>query len=147
MSTKFGRIPEYDPFSVDWKEYSEQLEQFFLANDVDTSEKKRAILLSSCGSAAYSLFRNLVAPAAPKDKTFEQLIEVMETHQNPTPSIIVEHFKFYKRDRELTETVSTYISELKKLSRTCDFGTGLNDMLRDRLVCGIHNDRIQPITI
>ena len=103
MSTKFGRIPEYDPFSVDWKEYSEQLEQFFLANDVDTSEKKRAILLSSCGSAAYSLFRNLVAPAAPKDKTFEQLIEVMETHQNPTPSIIVERFKFYKRDRELTE--------------------------------------------
>ena len=35
------------------------------------------------------------------------------------------------------------MAELRKLSEHCNFGTALNDMLRDRLVCGIADQRIQ----
>ena len=118
IQANFGRLNEYDASISEWKDYIEQLEQFFLANDVDDGGKKRAILLSS-GSKTYSLIRNLVAPDRPSDKSFDQLVELMEKHVNQIPSIIVERFKFYKRDCVSTETVATYISELKKLSRTC----------------------------
>ena len=61
----------------------------------------------------------------------------------PKPSIILERFKFFKRDRQENETIATYISELRKLTRDCEFGTTLEDMLRDRLVCGVRNNKIQ----
>ncbi|KAL5481688.1 hypothetical protein EMCRGX_G021912 [Ephydatia muelleri] len=32
---------------------------------------------------------------------------------------------------------------LKELARKCEFGDALNDMLRDRLVCGINDERVQ----
>ena len=97
----------------------------------------------SCGNKTYALFKNLVAPNKPKDMTFEDLIKIMKEHVHPKPSVIMERFKFYKRDREPAESIATYIAELKKLSRECDFKTTLQDMLRDRLVCGVRNDKIQ----
>ena len=143
MSATIGKVNEFDPLVHNWEEYVEQLEQFFLANDIEDEGKKRAVLLSSCGSKSYSLFKNLTAPDQPKDKAFEVLKTLMKDHVNPTPSIIMQRFKFYKRDREPTENVATYLAELKKLSRDCDFRASLNDMLRDRLICGVRDDKIQ----
>ena len=39
--------------------------------------------------------------------------------------------------------MSTFVSELRQLSRYSDFGDGLSDMLSDRLICGINDNRIQ----
>lgn len=41
------------------------------------------------------------------------------------------------------ENVSKYLAELRKLAQDCNFGDSLMMMLRDRLVCGINDDRIQ----
>ena len=37
----------------------------------------------------------------------------------------------------------TFVSELRTLAQTCNFGGSLGDMLRDPLVCGINDDYIQ----
>ena len=36
-----------------------------------------------------------------------------------------------------------YVTQLKELARKCEFGDALNDMLRDRLVCRINDERVQ----
>ena len=43
----------------------------------------------------------------------------------------------------LGELVSTYVPELHHLSNHCDFGPSLQQMLHDRLVCGIEDPKIQ----
>lgn len=59
----FGRIEEFSgDKDASWDEYSERLECFFEANGIDAAEKKRAVLLSVCGAATYSMLRSLVAP-------------------------------------------------------------------------------------
>ena len=57
--------------------------------------------------------------------------------------LIVEQFRFHKRNQLEGETISAYLANLKKLLLYCEFRTNLNDMLRDRLVCGLHNELIQ----
>ena len=39
--------------------------------------------------------------------------------------------------------MTEFVAGLRRLSEHCQFGTTLEDMLRDRLVCGINDDRIQ----
>jgi hypothetical protein len=56
---------------------------------------------------------------------------------------MVQCFNFHSRCRSQGESVSNFVAELKKLSEHCGFGESLNDMLRDRLVCGINDIRIQ----
>ena len=67
----------------------------------------------------------------------------MEKHQRPTPNPIAERFKFNSRNRQPGESISTYMSKLRRLTEYCEYGAVLDDMLRDRLVCGVRHERIQ----
>lgn len=126
-----------------WTEFTERLEQYFLANDIEDNGKKRAILLTVCGSGTYSLMKNLLAPAKPTDKSFSELVTLVKNHHQPKASIIVSRFKFHTSTREPEQLISDYLAQLRKLAEPCEFGNSLEEMLRDRLVIGINNDRIQ----
>ena len=39
--------------------------------------------------------------------------------------------------------MATYIAELRHLSEHCEFGSTINEMLRDRLVCGVEEPKLQ----
>ncbi len=66
--------------------HCERLENFFNSNGHTNDEKKKAILLSSIGPSAYKLLRSLVSPHKPGDKTYQELVEIMKMHHNPTLS-------------------------------------------------------------
>ena len=139
----FGKLGEFCREIEGWQNYVERLEFFFQANSITDNEKKRAILLSSCGPEPYNLFRGLCAPGKPAHKSFDELVDLMHAHQHPKPNPIAERFMFNTRDRLPEESVSVYIASLTKLTEHCGYGEQIDSMLRDRLVCGINNERIQ----
>ena len=106
-------------------------------------DKKKSAFLAGVGPASYALARNLVAPEKPGDKSCDELVALLMTYFNPTPSETVQQFKFHSRFRKSEETVARFVSELRSLAKFCNFGAMLEDMLRDRLVCGISDVQIQ----
>ena len=96
--TTLGKIDKFIPATGDWTQYIERMSQFFFfANKIYEEPRKKSILLSSGGAETYSLLRNLVAPAISSDKSYNKLVRVMNEHQNPMPSVIMERYKFNKR--------------------------------------------------
>ena len=67
----------------------------------------------------------------------------MQTHQHPTPNPIAERFTFNMRNRHQGETISDCMANLRRLTEFCGFGGSLDNMLRDRLVCGVNDQRLQ----
>ena len=55
----------------------------------------------------------------------------------------MERYKFHSRNRNEDKGIAAYVAELRKLTEHCNFGETLPEMLRDRLVCGINNKKIQ----
>ena len=139
----FGQVGAFKEGQEEWKQYVERLEQYLIANGVENADKKRAIFLSTIGPQAYKLLSSLVAPAAPGEKAYEDLVQAMTDHHSPPPSEIVQRYRFHTRFRQQGETVATYVSELRALAQWCNFGQSLENMLRDRLVVGIDNEAIQ----
>ena len=74
---------------------------------------------------------------------YNELVEAQLKHFNPIPSVIVERFKFHSRVRKAGESIVTYVAKLRSLSEYCEFGTTLEDMLWDHLVCGVNDHNIQ----
>ena len=138
-----GKIIEFDASKEDWKNFVEKLIIFFATNDVTDNNKKRAVLLSSCGSAPYKMFRSLSQPSNPGEKCYTELVQLMEANQNPKPNPVAEWFKFNSQNRLPGDTITTYIAELRQLTEHCNSGTTLQEMLRYILVRGIRHDRIQ----
>lgn len=131
-----GRIEEYEESVEDWPTYIERLEEYMTANGIE-EKKKVSTLISVMGAKMYGLLKSLVAPDKPNTKSFEDICAILSSHLSPKPLVIVERFRFYKRDQLQGESVANYIATLRKLSTTCEFGTFLDDALRDRLVCGV----------
>ena len=136
----YGKMEEFDSSREDWTQYIERLGY---ANEIKEAEKKRAILLSVIGPSTYRLVKSLVAPAKPGDKSYNELVKQLTTHYDPTPSETVQRHKFHSRIRKDGESVATFVSELRAIATYCNFGATLEQMLRDRLTCGIHDDKIQ----
>lgn len=138
-----GRLSEFDSAREEWKSYVERLELYFTANDVQDETKQRAILLTACGASTYRTVKSLLAPTNPTDVDYKEIVKQMQSHYHPTPSTTVQRFQFNSRVRKPGESVATFVAELKKLSEHCEFGASLDEMIRDRLVCGIGDERSQ----
>ena len=140
-SALIGRLDPYES-SESWTSYQERLEQYFLVNDI-ADEKKTAALLTLLGEKSYGLLRNLTSPDKPSTKTFKELCDLLQAHLSPKPIVIAERFRFHKRNQVRGESVNDYMAVLRKLSEHCQFGTALNDTLRDRFVCGLNDETTQ----
>ena len=92
---------------------------------------------------ALLLIRSLVAPRKPTENSFAELVELVRNHVSPPPSAVVQRFHFNSCTQKDGETVGQFVAELRRLSEFCEFGPTLDGMLRDRLVCGIRDSRVQ----
>ena len=115
----------------------------FTANSIDNSDKKRAVFLTVIGAATDKLLHSLVSPSKPEERTYAELVAALASHFNPTPLPIVQRFKFHSCSCEPGESVAVFVSQLRALLEHFNFNDTLEDMLRDRIVCGINNDTIQ----
>ncbi len=73
-----ARLQEFQPEAEKVSAYLERAEPFFEAYDVPEA-KRVPTLLSSIGAKTYALLRNLAAPSAPKEKSFEELSQLLKS--------------------------------------------------------------------
>ena len=142
MAGLYGAISEFMPSEENWDQYIERLSCYFEANDITVEAKKKAIFLSIVGSKTYTILRGL-SDNKPKDKSFDELVKLMQDHLHPAPNEIAEQFIFNSSDRKDSESISQYVMMLRKLSEHCNFADKVNEHIRDRLVCGVRNVKIQ----
>ena len=143
MAASLGHIGSFNPTVEDWTAYAERIEHYFLANGITDATKKRSILLTVCGPTTYQLIRDLLPLVNPTEKTFAQLVAVVKEHQYPSPSVILRRYTFFTRRQQPDESISNFVAQLRKLAHHCEFGATLDDMLRDRLVCGYRDRRLK----
>ena len=139
----YGTLSKYNPHMQFWENYAEVMGHYFAANDIKEDKKKHAIFLASVGDKIYALIKSLCQPGSPGDKKFGELVELVQEHFTPKPSEIVQRYKFYTCTRQAGETVHQFVTALRNLSKHCNFGTTLNTMMRDRLVVGMNDEKIQ----
>ena len=51
-----------------------------------------------------------------------------------------ERYVFSRRDQEMNESVDTYVTALRKLAKTCDYGALTDSLIRDWMVVGIDDN-------
>ena len=74
---------------------------------------------------------------------YDELLSKVKAHHTLVPPPIVQRCKFHSRTQQPGESVATFLAKLRKLTEFCKFGNVLENMLIDRLVCGLSNNTIQ----
>ena len=76
-------------------------------------------------------------------KTYLELSVILKNHYAPKKLVIAERYRFHNCVQKDGESVSTFVANLKRLASTCNFGSYLNEALRDRFVCGLRSSNIK----
>ena len=108
QSALIGHVEHFQLGADDWEQYTERLQQYFIANGISDDSKKLATFLTVIGPSAYALLSNLVAPEKPASKTYDELVATMKSHVKPKPLVIAERFRFHRRDQAESECVSVH---------------------------------------
>ena len=77
---------------------------------------------------AYPLLSNLLAPVKPATKNYD------ETTTKLKSTVTVERFKLHERTQAEAESVSEFMTVLRKMADKCEFRGHLEEAMRDRLV-------------
>ena len=127
----------FDPKVDTIDEYKEIFDFYCVAHAIEAGRQK-ALFLTQMGQTAYT--PTLVSPTPLAELTLDQIMEKLTSHYKPDTVEIAERFKFFKHMQGEKDEVTEY---MRKLAKTCNFGDYLNTALRDQLVCGLKDSRIQ----
>ena len=136
--TAHVHIDEFQPVYEDIEAYLERVDLYFLAGGTKEANKV-PLFLTVVDKKNYTLLRDMVAPVKSRKKNLATLYEKLRKHYQPKKVVITERFHFYRQNQSETNNIAEYLAELRHLTTHCEFGEGLTDALRYRLVCGLRN--------
>lgn len=62
---------------------------------------------------------------------------------SPEPNVIMERYNFNARHQKPGETIEAYVCTLRNMAKTCNFGQLKDELIRDRIGCGISSDTVR----
>lgn len=130
-------VPEFVPSAESWHIWKEKLEIHFAEINCTMESTKKAILLKSVGTTAYTILHSLCSPNTPVSKTLKELYEIMEIHFTPPTIVFRERKSFYDAVRQGDDSVATWFAKIKQLALNCKFGNNLNAFVLDKFVTGL----------
>ena len=151
----------------EWKSfergYDNYIDSLYSEN---TNKSKAAILLNLAGEKAMKLAENFTYLPELKNEAGTAVVRAAESKHDPEVlkakfkllcepklNVIMERHAFNTRDQllvknELTgkdedEDIRTWVSDLKTLASTCEYGDLKDDLIRDRIVVGLRKNVIR----
>ena len=120
-----------------WSFFKAQYENYEVATSLNKKQDdiRVATLLSLMGKECFRVYTHLDIAEADRKKV-DKVLQALERHFEPTRNVVYERYKFNICEQDQEETVAQYITKLRQLASTCEFGVLENDLIRDRLVLG-----------
>lgn len=140
---------QFDATVETFTRYIERLENYLTLVNIRTEEKKAKILLNCIDAKHYSLLSRLVAPKSVSEIKYKEIIELLTEHLCPKPNPIVERHKLLSTMQKQSESISSYIAELKQYIATCELrckdceAENPELLLQPQFIRGISNEHIR----
>lgn len=143
------RIPE--PMRLDsqgdllpkWVKFKQQFQIFLTAAGFDrfSETRKAAIFLNSVGHEVQELYFNVLKTE--ESMKYEQIIKLLDDYFEPKQNELISTYSFHKRNQEEGESFDLFYTEIRKLVKNCNFKEQEERMLRDRIVLGVQDQKLQ----
>ena len=149
MATARGMIPPplEIPSSSDvdqkklWRKWKQKFQSYLLVSGLSEEDEKLqlAAFVTALDSNALDVYNALHFNDEADRKSLKKTLELMESHYVGELNIVYERYLFFQRSQGKDESFQSYLTAVRALAVTCDFKNLRDDMIRDRIVCGIAN--------
>ena len=130
-----------------WRKFLAAWENYALATELDAKPQAVQVatlltVIGEDGREVHSTFRDWAQDG--DDRRILPVLKKFAEYCQPQKNVPFERYKFNKRMQESGEPYEQYKTALRKLSEACEFDTITpNEILRDRLIFGIHDTKVR----
>ena len=131
--------------SKEWKQWRQVWDAYEEVTDLrNKTNRLRVVTFITCiGKEALEVHNGLPFASEEEKSNMTKVLELWETHCIGKTNVIYERYKFNNRSQEQTESIDTYENALRALAETCDFGALKDQLIRDRIVCGVRDNAVR----
>ena len=128
--------------ACNWKRFKSLWTNYETATDLATEskEKRTAIFLSCVGSDAFGVFEQFQFEDEAYRQDIDRVISAFDQYCIGETNITYERYLLNKRVQEANESFDAYLTEIRRLVKSCDYGALEESILKDRIVIGIRED-------
>lgn len=126
-----------------WKDWLVAFEIYLEVANVGTDSRKRALLLHTAGSEVQKIYHAL--PSYSGNATYTDLVTTLNKHFIPVVNFRHERFVFNSCAQKQDESISAYITRLRKLADTCEFEKikGSDDIIIDQIIAKCNSKELR----
>ena len=130
-----------------WEFFRDNWKNYATATKLADKDKKivAATLLSIMGKECLHVCRNFTMTADERQDA-DVILTKLSEYFRPKRNKIYERYVFNSRSQKANESFDQFLTALRKVAATCEFGTFEDEMLRDRIVTGLrdhgHRERL-----
>ncbi|KAL6455331.1 hypothetical protein MHYP_G00362250 [Metynnis hypsauchen] len=129
-----------DNLAKSWKAWKEEFTLYLELAMPEAEETTRVKLFYYLiGEKGRELCNTLRGEDTEARTTVKKMIEMLDEHCSPKVNETVETYRFFVRNQGQDESIEKYVTDLKSLASTCNFGQIKESLIRDRIVCGTNN--------
>ncbi|XP_072382900.1 uncharacterized protein [Diabrotica undecimpunctata] len=129
--------------SENWRKFSQKFDLFMIATALTSKpeSKKLAVFLSLVGDEALELYNTFTFDEN-EDRTVTCVKKKFKEYCLPKKNVIFERFKLNRISQQGGQPFDPFVTELRKAIKTTEYSQQ-DQMIRDRIVMGIHNKATQ----
>lgn len=128
-----------------WRRWIQRFNIYMTAtgSDTKTDKVKIAILLHALGEEALEVYNSLSVEPEGEEETMQDIVTALEKYCLPRKNIVFERHQFWAYPMLDTSNIDKYVTDLKQKSKDCEFGSAESDMIRDKIVFSISDQRLK----
>ncbi|KYN03603.1 hypothetical protein ALC62_05543, partial [Cyphomyrmex costatus] len=107
-----------------------------------SEEIKAAMLMHCVGEQAVDVIDTL-GLTEDELKVKDTIIAKLDAYFVPKTNESVERHKLNMRVQGSTESFNDFLQDLRNIAASCNFGNMKDDLIKDRIVCGIYNAKVK----
>ena len=130
-----------DPNTIaqNWTKWKKSFEYFLGASGIRNDARQKAMLLHMVGPETQEVFETLV----PEDDTYEKALKALDEHFSVKKNVPFERSVFHQARQKSGESIEQFVTRLRKLAATCEYGDTTNEQKRDHVIATCTSSKLR----
>ena len=131
--------------ATNWRQWRQIWDSYEIVSHLkqNTDEYRVATFITCVGQDALDVFNGLAFENDQQRSDLNVILTLMEKHFIGETNVIYERYVFNNRNQESNESIDVFATTLRSLIKSCNYDQLRDELIRDRIVCGIGSNTMR----
>ena len=134
---------------VNWEVFKQVWDSYEILTGLEKADSKYrvATFITCLGPEALVTHNGLPFKSPEEKQDMDVILKLWEEHCVGRTNVIYERYKFNNASQGKNDNMDAFLVKLRTLAASCQYGALAEELIRDRIVCGLIDDAVRKVLL